>query len=58
MSVHPVLAALAGLVLLGQWLHLHEWAGIAIVIGVNAALVILDRPAPAPRRPAAPGTPR
>jgi inner membrane transporter RhtA len=62
MSVHPVLAALAGLVLLGQWLGLHEWAGIAIVIGVNAASVIVDRPAPSVRpaaRPApAAGTPR
>ena len=36
MSVHPVLAALAGLVLLGQALDLHEWAGIAIVIAVLA----------------------
>jgi inner membrane transporter RhtA len=62
MSIHPVLAALAGLVLLGQWLRLHEWAGIAIVIGVNAASVIVDRPAPSVRpaaRPApAAGTPR
>jgi inner membrane transporter RhtA len=39
MSVHPVLAALAGLVLLGQRLSLHEWVGIAIVITVNAASV-------------------
>ncbi len=39
MSVHPVLAALAGLVLLGQHLRLHEWAGIVIVIGVNAVAV-------------------
>jgi inner membrane transporter RhtA len=62
MSVHPVLAALAGLVLLGQLLDLHEWAGIAIVIGVNAASVILDRPAPSVRPAArlatAAGTPR
>ena len=34
MSVHPVFAALAGLLLLGQHLELHEWAGIAVVIGV------------------------
>jgi inner membrane transporter RhtA len=34
MSVHPVFAALAGLLLLGQHLRLHEWAGIAVVIGV------------------------
>ena len=36
MSVHPVLAALAGLVLLGQALRPHEWAGITIVIAVLA----------------------
>jgi inner membrane transporter RhtA len=36
MSVHPVLAALAGLALLGQALNPHEWAGITIVIGVLA----------------------
>jgi inner membrane transporter RhtA len=49
MSVHPVLAALAGLVLLGQHLELHEWAGIMTVIGVNAVAVGAgareDRPA-------------
>jgi threonine/homoserine efflux transporter RhtA len=33
MSVHPVLAALAGLLLPGQLLDLHERAGIVIVIG-------------------------
>jgi inner membrane transporter RhtA len=36
MSVHPVLAALAGLVLLSQALRAHECAGIAIVICVLA----------------------
>ncbi len=36
MSVHPVLAALAGLIVLGQHLRPHEWAGIVIVIVVNA----------------------
>jgi inner membrane transporter RhtA len=43
MSVHPVLAALAGLVFLGQWLRPHEWAGITVVIAVNAVSVGLDR---------------
>jgi inner membrane transporter RhtA len=37
MSVHPVLAALAGLLLLSQTLRVHEWAGIAVVISANAA---------------------
>lgn len=41
MSVNPVLAALSGLVLLGQVLGLHEWVGIAIVVVVNAAAVAL-----------------
>ena len=36
MSVHPVLAALAGLVLLGQVPQPHEWAGSAMVIAVLA----------------------
>jgi inner membrane transporter RhtA len=52
MSVHPVLAALAGLILLGQHLTAHEWAGIAIVIVVNAVAVSAgSRPQP-PVRPA------
>lgn len=40
MNVHPVLAALAGLALLSQALDLHEWAGILMVIGVNAVAVL------------------
>ncbi|MEV6302002.1 EamA family transporter [Actinoplanes sp. NPDC051861] len=40
MSVHPVFAALAGLVLLGEVLRAHEWAGIAIVVAVNALAVV------------------
>jgi inner membrane transporter RhtA len=36
MSVNPVLAALAGIVLLDQVLNLREWTGIGIVIGANA----------------------
>lgn len=36
MSVHPVMAALAGWLLLGQVLDGHEWAGMAVVIGANA----------------------
>lgn len=37
MSVHPVAAALVGMVFLGQMPAGHEWAGIAVVIGVLAA---------------------
>lgn len=39
MSVNPVLAALAGIVILGQLLDLHEWVGILIVVTVNAVAV-------------------
>ena len=39
MSIHPVLAALAGLALLGQVLGAHEWTGIAIVVTANAVAV-------------------
>jgi inner membrane transporter RhtA len=46
MSVHPVLAALAGLVLLGQRLELHEWLGMAVVITVNAVALTPPKPEP------------
>ena len=39
MSVHPVLAALAGLILLGQRLDLHECLGMAVVVAANAVAV-------------------
>lgn len=35
MSVHPVLAAVAGLLLLGQALAAHEWTGILMVVLAN-----------------------
>jgi inner membrane transporter RhtA len=44
MSAQPALAALAGLVVLGQVLALHEWIGLAIVATANALAVILARP--------------
>jgi inner membrane transporter RhtA len=43
MSVHPVLAALVGTVLLGQVLGLHEWTGIAVVVFANAVAVATSR---------------
>jgi inner membrane transporter RhtA len=43
MSVHPVLAALVGMIMLGQFLGLHEWIGIAVVVLTNAAAVIPSR---------------
>lgn len=36
MSIHPVFAALSGLVVLGQVLSAHEWLGIVIVVAANA----------------------
>jgi inner membrane transporter RhtA len=39
MSIHPVLAALAGLVILQQVLDLHEWTGILIVVTANVLAV-------------------
>jgi inner membrane transporter RhtA len=53
MSVHPVLAALAGTVLLGQVLAAHEWAGITVVVLANAAAVAGSRAARTSADPAA-----
>jgi inner membrane transporter RhtA len=39
MSAHPVLAAVAGMVILGQLLAWHEWAGIAVIVIANVATV-------------------
>ena len=39
MSVNPVIAAVAGIVLLGQVLDVHEWIGIAVVVTANAVAV-------------------
>jgi len=39
MSIHPVLAALVGIVLLDQPLVLHEWTGIAVVVTANVVAV-------------------
>ena len=50
MSIHPVLAALAGLMILGQVLELHEWAGIIIVVTANALAVRAVSTAGARRR--------
>lgn len=52
MSVHPVLAALAGLVILDQALRLHEWTGILVVVMANLLAVA------AAQAPTAPGSVR
>jgi threonine/homoserine efflux transporter RhtA len=38
-----VLAAVAGLLLLGQVLALHEWIGILVVVLANVVAVLLAR---------------
>lgn len=35
-SIQPVFAAMAGLLILDQWLDIHEWLGIAIIVATNA----------------------
>jgi inner membrane transporter RhtA len=46
MSVHPVLAALVGLVVLRQSLAVHEWTGMAVVVGADVvAVATAGRPA-------------
>ena len=39
-SAHPVLAALSGMLLLGQLLTLHAWLGIGLVVLANAVMVV------------------
>lgn len=50
MSTHPVVAALAGVVLLGQLLALHQWVGIALVVTANAVAVATAPRAALPSR--------
>lgn len=40
MSINPVLAALSGLLLLGQVPQAHEWLGIAVVVAANAIATV------------------
>ena len=44
MSVNPVFAALAGLVVLGQHLVLTGWLAIAVIVAVNTVAVSVRRP--------------
>ncbi|GID17102.1 membrane protein [Paractinoplanes abujensis] len=48
MSIHPVLAAVAGLLLLGQVLGVEQWTGIAFVVLANAVAATQRRSAPPP----------
>ncbi len=51
MSIHPVCAALAGIVFLHQWLAAHEWLGILVVVAANAVALGDAARRQAPRRP-------
>ncbi len=53
MSVNPVLAAVAGIVVLSEVLGLREWTGIVIVAAANA--IAMSANAKAPPRPRRPG---
>jgi inner membrane transporter RhtA len=48
MSLHPVLAALTGMVLLRQLLTPHEWAGLLIIVAANAVTMASPTPAEGP----------
>jgi inner membrane transporter RhtA len=53
MSVNPVFAALAGLVVLGQHLGWTGWLAIAVIVAVNT--VAVSAPPTSPGRPGRPG---
>ena len=44
MSINPVLAALVGMLVLGQFLRPREWAGVLIVVAANAIATARQRP--------------
>jgi inner membrane transporter RhtA len=54
MSVNPVFAALAGLVILGQSLGLTDWLAITVIVAVNAVTAARPAGAAHPERPACP----
>ena len=43
MSLNPVLAATAGLVILGQHLDLWQWASVAAIVTANTTTVLTRR---------------
>ena len=45
MSLHPVLAAVSGMIILQQTLSVHQWLGIGIIAAANAVAVISTRSA-------------
>lgn len=41
MSINPLLAALSGMIVLGQILAMHEWLGIGLIVATNTAAILL-----------------
>jgi len=41
MSINPILAALSGILVLGQVLVLHEWLGVGLIVATNAVAIWL-----------------
>jgi inner membrane transporter RhtA len=41
MSINPLLAALSGTIVLGQFLVLHEWLGMGVIVATNVAAIAL-----------------
>ncbi|AXJ09094.1 DMT family transporter [Arthrobacter sp. PM3] len=41
MSINPILAAVSGILVLGQILDLHEWLGIALIVATNTVAIWL-----------------
>ena len=50
MSINPLLAALSGMIVLGQILAIHEWLGIGLIVATNAMAILLAGPGK-PRSP-------
>lgn len=50
MSSHPVIAALVGMVVLGQLLAVHEWIGLTVIVAANACVLLGGRTEATPRR--------
>ena len=55
MSINPLLAALSGTIVLGQFLVLHEWLGMAVIVATNVAAILLAGRCRRRSVPASPG---
>lgn len=52
MSLNPVVAAAAGLLVLGQHLHPWQWGAIVLIVSSDAVAVVIARPHPLTRKDA------